>query len=223
MLRKRVLAMPPAEVEGTHNTDQGFKRRITRYRAENKADKGETAVSVLETCTGTEALMVEVRADRDERDILDNICVYVERRGRPNNFHPTSGEAAAARTDKDTALEAAETKKQSEDEEDARVVAERIAKLEDEQRRRLEEVASQEDALLAVRSMPLRSYLMANVMPTLTRGLLEVCRVNPKDPIDYLAEWLFKHNPMDSTEPPSDDEADFAPSSSSSASASAGK
>ena len=27
------------------------------------------------------------------------------------------------------------------------------------------------------------------------QGLMEVCDVRPEDPIDYLAEYLFKNNP----------------------------
>lgn len=35
------------------------------------------------------------------------------------------------------------------------------------------------------------------VRPTiLTQGLVDVCEVRPEDPIDYLAEWLFRHNPQ---------------------------
>jgi adenylate kinase len=48
-----------------------------------------------------------------------------------------------------------------------------------------------------VRSIPLRNYLLQHVIPTLTEGLIEVCAIKPEDPIDYLAEWLFKNNPVD--------------------------
>ena len=51
--------------------------------------------------------------------------------------------------------------------------------------------------LLEVRSIPLRNYLMQNVIPTLTEGLIEVCKLKPEDPVDYLAEWLFKNNPIE--------------------------
>ena len=55
----------------------------------------------------------------------------------------------------------------------------------------------QESELLEVRSIPLRNYLMANVIPTLTEGLIEVCKVKPEDPVDYIAEYLFKNNPQE--------------------------
>ncbi len=57
----------------------------------------------------------------------------------------------------------------------------------------------QEASLLGARSLPLRNYLMAHVMPTLTKGLVEVCKVKPTDPVDYLAEYLFKASPHDAT------------------------
>ena len=40
--------------------------------------------------------------------------------------------------------------------------------------------------MLETQSIPLRNYLMKNVMPTLTQGLIEVCKVRPDDAIDYL-------------------------------------
>jgi hypothetical protein len=36
-----------------------------------------------------------------------------------------------------------------------------------------------------------RKFLLLNIMPVLTRGLLQVCKINPIDPIDYLADYLF--------------------------------
>jgi adenylate kinase len=45
------------------------------------------------------------------------------------------------------------------------------------------------------RSAPLRAYLMAEVIPSLTEGLIEVTKVRPEDPVDYLAEWIFRKNP----------------------------
>ena len=77
-----------------------------------------------------------------------------------------------------------------------------------------EEFEREEAALL-----PLRHYLMAHVVPTLTKGLIDITRLRPEDPIDYLvrdpdltkifkafstnsidlyffqAEFLFQNNP----------------------------
>ena len=56
----------------------------------------------------------------------------------------------------------------------------------DLQMARLEEVKREEYELLETQSIPLRNYLMKHVMPTLTQGLIDCCKVRPDDSIDYL-------------------------------------
>ena len=36
---------------------------------------------------------------------------------------------------------------------------------------------------------------MKHVIPTLTEGLIETCKVMPDDPVDYLAEFMFRASP----------------------------
>ena len=62
--------------------------------------------------------------------------------------------------------------------------------------KKLQEVKKQEQEALELAATPLRTYLMKHVMPTLTQGLLEVCKSRPEDPVDFLAEYLFKVNPQ---------------------------
>ncbi|KAG5509622.1 hypothetical protein JKF63_06327 [Porcisia hertigi] len=47
------------------------------------------------------------------------------------------------------------------------------------------------------RKLPMATYLQERVLPLLHKGLLEVCAQRPEDPVDYLAEWLIRHNPHD--------------------------
>jgi adenylate kinase len=58
---------------------------------------------------------------------------------------------------------------------------------------RIEEIKRQERQMLEIKSEPLRQYLMKNVIPPLTKGLIEVCQMQPDDPIDFLAEYLFRY------------------------------
>ncbi|XP_049866241.1 adenylate kinase 7-like [Pectinophora gossypiella] len=53
----------------------------------------------------------------------------------------------------------------------------------------------EEEAALAAAGEPMRSYLIAHIFPTLTPALLEVAKLRPADPVDFLAEYLFKLNP----------------------------
>jgi hypothetical protein len=50
--------------------------------------------------------------------------------------------------------------------------------------------------LLDTRSQPIRQYLMDNVVPHLTEGLIELCKVVPDDPTDHLANFLLERADM---------------------------
>jgi len=50
----------------------------------------------------------------------------------------------------------------------------------------------QEKENVESKSTALRSYLIDNVIPVLTDGLIMTCKTMPDDPVDYLAEYLFK-------------------------------
>ena len=48
----------------------------------------------------------------------------------------------------------------------------------------------EEYELLEAQSIPLRNYLMKHVMPTLTKGLIECCKVRPEDSVDFLVSGV---------------------------------
>ena len=56
---------------------------------------------------------------------------------------------------------------------------------------KLDEVKRQEREQLEEQSLPMRNYLMRHVMPTLTSALIDVCKVRPQDPVDYLVRLFF--------------------------------
>ena len=57
---------------------------------------------------------------------------------------------------------------------------------------KMERLREQERDLLDQRSQPIRQYLMDNVVPHLTEGLIDLCKTIPDDPTDYLANFLLK-------------------------------
>ncbi|KAM9701094.1 adenylate kinase 7-like isoform 2-T2 [Menidia menidia] len=62
--------------------------------------------------------------------------------------------------------------------------------------RALEAAGRQQEARLEELSGPMRSYLLEQVSPTLVQGLVQCCRAQPPDPVDFLAEFLFQNNPF---------------------------
>jgi adenylate kinase len=125
---------------------------------------------------------------------MARLTLYCERRGKSFNYHPTAEEAEALRM-------AAAKKEEEEAARLARVAAEREQREAGERQRAEEENAARKLAVLAeekelveAASLPLRSYLLSSVIPALVDGLLDVCKVQPDDPVDYLAEFLFKYS-----------------------------
>lgn len=57
---------------------------------------------------------------------------------------------------------------------------------------KMEDIRKQERDLLDKRSQPIRQYLMDNVVPHLTEGLIELCKKVPDDAIDHLANFLLE-------------------------------
>jgi len=175
-------------------TEEQLGEMLAAY-ATNNAEDSPTSVLALPALADVEPLgPIEVRADTAVSSILSKARVYL---GQPRNYGPSDEEIAAKK-----ALEEAEAKRKA-DEAAAAEAAREAAQLEERKRReahesrRAAEVQQQEHELLEVRSMPLRNYLMQNVIPTLTEGLIEVCKLKPEDPVDYLAEYLFKNNPVE--------------------------
>merc|ERR1711959_149977 len=58
---------------------------------------------------------------------------------------------------------------------------------------RIKAIADNETKELEIQSLPHRQYLMKHVVPVLSEGLIEVCKVQPENPVDYLAEFIHMH------------------------------
>ncbi|XP_075282136.1 adenylate kinase 7 isoform X3 [Opisthocomus hoazin] len=130
--------------------------------------------------------------DPENRFIVKEIIKEI---GEPRNYGLTDEEkeklerkAAEERLVKEAQEKAEREHKAAEER------AERMAHWE-EWNKHMEEVKRQEQELLEAQSIPLRNYLMKYVMPTLMQGINECCRIRPDDPVDFLAEYLFKHSP----------------------------
>ncbi|XP_078419446.1 adenylate kinase 7 isoform X2 [Cetorhinus maximus] len=191
-LKNRVLNLPESVVVGTHYTQDRFMRHLAFYREQNVED--ETLLNYFDEIE-IHPIHIDVSQDNDAENtpVIDDIIKTV---GSAKNYGPTHEELKELQrreADERLTREAAElTERERREAEEA---AEKIARWE-EWNKRLEEVKRQEQEFLEAHSIPLRNYLMQNVMPTLTKGLIECCKLRPDDPVDFLAEYLFKNNPQ---------------------------
>jgi len=189
-VKEKLLKLPETAL-----TEAAVAEKLAKY-AEANAEDAPTSLLASTGPLGpekVEALTLDT-ATADLATLLAKARIYL---GPSRNYGPTDEELAAAK-----AIADAEAKKLA-DEAEA-LEAKRLADEEESrgkrsahEAQRLAELQQQERELLEVRSIPLRNYLMQHVIPTLTEGLIEVCKVKPEDPIDHLAEWLFKNNPVE--------------------------
>ena len=59
---------------------------------------------------------------------------------------------------------------------------------------RMVQLRNEQKEVLDSKSQPIRQYLLDNLVPILTDGLLDMCKRQPDDPVDSLAEYLFKRS-----------------------------
>ncbi|PRP75482.1 hypothetical protein PROFUN_10660 [Planoprotostelium fungivorum] len=187
-LKERVLNLPQDAVKTNHNDEAGFTRRLQSFREQNKEDN-----SVTNFYEDQEAVVVSLSVNENStgEHLLEEVTKIV---GKPHNYGMTPEQMQAEQ--ERIAQEEAE-----------REVA-RLALLDEQEKNekldrevkeaewavRMEKLQREERSVLELQSAPFRTYLVQNVMPTLTAALIEICQLHPDDPIDYLAEYLFKHS-----------------------------
>ncbi|KAG2381450.1 hypothetical protein C9374_006439 [Naegleria lovaniensis] len=181
-----------------HNDEAGFKRRLQTFNKTNDINDlknyllgyfEETVTDKKRQCISKEII---IQSERPEKEVLREMTDFL---GKPHNYGPTQKEIEEKERKKQVREEERlRLEKQKQDEAAAlkRKQAEEREKILKSDAERLEEIRRQEKMMLEVKSQPLRMYLMENVIPVLTKGLIEVCQMQPEDPVDYLAEWLFR-------------------------------
>ncbi|XP_055448933.1 adenylate kinase 7 [Psammomys obesus] len=190
-LKERVMNLPESVVAGTHYSQDRFLRALSNYRDVNTED--ETVFNYFDEIE-IHPIHIDVGKLEDAHNRLA-IKQLIKEIGEPRNYGLTDEEKAELEKRAAEELLAKEAAERAElEHKEAVEMAERIARWE-EWNKRLEEVKREERELLEAQSIPLRNYLMTYVMPTLMRGLNECCKVRPEDPVDFLAEYLFKNNP----------------------------
>ncbi|XP_041332085.1 adenylate kinase 7 [Pyrgilauda ruficollis] len=190
-LINRIIKLPESEVSGTDYSENQFVHILKHFRKINADD-----VTVLNYFDELEIhpqfIDIAVYEDSENRLTVSKIIKEI---GEPRNYGMTDEEkealerqAAEERLAKEAKEKAEEKRKEYKERE------ERKARWE-EWNKQQEEVKKQEQELLEAQSVPLRNYLMKNVMPTLMQGINECCRIRPDDPVNFLAEYLFKNSP----------------------------
>jgi adenylate kinase len=179
------MNMPATLAMGTHNTQEGFTRRMKKYHDDNNDEKGP-----LVFFDAHNLLPIPLKATEQIPVLLKEIIREV---GEPHCYGPTAEEIEAEKRERER--KEAEIRIKAEEEQRIKEEMERIAveRRQVQWSKRLQELRIQERLQLEVQSEPFRKYLISSVMPALTKAMVEIAEVRPEDPIDYLAEYLFQY------------------------------
>ncbi|NXC83958.1 KAD7 kinase, partial [Cercotrichas coryphoeus] len=190
-LTNRIINLPEMKVAGTHYTEDQFLQTLRRFRNLNTDD-----VTVLNYFDELEIhpQFIDIAVYEDSENSL-TVPKIIKEIGEPRNYGLTEEEKEALERQAAEERLVKEAQEKAEQEyKEAKEREERMARWE-EWNKQQEEVKKQEQELLEAQSIPLRNYLMKNVMPTLMQGINECCRIRPDDPVNFLAEYIFKNSP----------------------------
>ena len=189
----RVKELSEEEITGTHYNAKDMQRRLMAYRTANNSEVAEPSVHRFfeekEMQIFTESMSTAVS------EAFDSFEIYIEREERPYNYMTWDAEEEVKRQAAvGEAVSEVEEKKicRSLQEENL----EKILKVQKELaiKQNLNALQSQLKDSIDAKSQPIRQYLMDNLVPILTDGLIDVCKNQPADVCDFLAEYLFKRS-----------------------------
>ncbi|MEQ2292502.1 hypothetical protein AMECASPLE_023733 [Ameca splendens] len=192
-LTDRVINLPEEVVQELDYEPEQFLSRLAIYRGNNQEDK--TVLNFFEELD-VRLLYLEVTSSEEPASSLLMEKIF-STLGPPRTYSPSCHEVVEQKrrkAEEKMRREAEErAKEEQREEEEARSRAARW----EEWTQSSEEAMLKEEQDLKNLTVQMRSYLMEHVMPTLSQGLIECCRAQPPDPLDFLAEYLFRDNPLE--------------------------
>eukprot|EP00929_Paragymnodinium_shiwhaense_P032159 TRINITY_DN17881_c0_g1_i1.p1 TRINITY_DN17881_c0_g1~~TRINITY_DN17881_c0_g1_i1.p1 ORF type:complete len:761 (-),score=187.03 TRINITY_DN17881_c0_g1_i1:108-2390(-) len=167
--------------------EKEFDKQMDRWKNENP-EEGTTLIDLFREKTGEEPLCIDID-EVEPTDAVQTIVTHLQGKRAICNFMPPP-----RATDED------DSKRKLTEDVNAGVDEALMAREAEEKRKqkeweeKMELIKKDELQRLEKHSEPLRNYLMSLVVPTLTSGLIEVCRDVPEDPVGYLAEYLATYS-----------------------------
>ena len=204
-LRQRAANLKPED--NTKWDPDNLERRIGQYKAANDVRLFQAAntdpmlghprakkhlLPLTRFFQENKREVFEIQCDGNTFEMFESMRVYIERTGRSFNYLSSvqtlnvKREEELVKEEKDFKAEKAAA------EEDAKNTSEQErAALEKLQEGRLEKIKEHMAALEDTAALNMRQFLMKQIIPVLTEGMIDVHRVGPTDPVDYLAEYIF--------------------------------
>jgi adenylate kinase len=190
-IKRRVKELPEERVTNTHWNNADLNRRNKVYRLMNNSPIGDPAL--VDFFKKWSIGVISERCDEEESKLVEGFKIFIERNGKPINYMTFDQDAEKVRISQaEEQVKARKTKEADAAEREEYIERQWRKQKEDYTKSRFEQIKEQERDLLDSKSQPIRAYLVDNVVPILTEGLVAVCKNQPEDPVDFLAEFLFR-------------------------------
>lgn len=199
-LKEKAKKLPKEIMKDSHYYENHMDRRLAAWHDGNTIDDyrygvepGKPKLTTARFFQEKETEILEIDSAIDNFELFEAMRVYIERHGRPYNYLQSLERLNHDRHIHLEDLENDMIKKREVS--DSTVVQKRerdetrLHKLADD---RLPGVEAHVKELEQVKDKKDREFLMKNIVPILSEGLIEITKVAPIDPIDYLAEYVFK-------------------------------
>jgi adenylate kinase len=174
--------------------------KLEKYNSDNAVSLFQNAQSMDDRLFPTQKFfqqnkteVFEMDANGNQYEMFESMRIYIERFGRPYNYLKSVNylneqrEKALLEEEEKAKEEAA--KKEAEESKALQAQKAALEKLAEE---RLVSVMAHMKELEDCDDLNMRQFLMKYIIPLLTEGMIEVWKVGPLDPVDYLAEYIFK-------------------------------
>jgi adenylate kinase len=175
-----------------HNDEPGLERRFLKW--EDMIEKHGSCVEFFQD-QKIECLTLDVDHEGaalggDTGDLFEMIRLYMERAGRPNNYLESGDNVDKRRLEDMLKQEQAELEAKQAGQ--IKTAADTKAAAVDPglDGARLKLIDQHESRQADLGAKPLRPFLMNSAIPALSDALVELCRANPADPIEFLASYL---------------------------------
>ena len=193
-IKNRVKELPEEKTSGTHWNDADIDRRYGVYNEYNtRAEEGEDDKKLLvDFFRDHDITIFDQNCEEEEQKVIE----YFQQLITENFIPPAIDQEGQVESDHDILTRHLENRVEEKEEiidEEQQELKEEEAKAEEiKAKTRLDKIKEQERELLDTRSQPIRQYLMDNVVPLLTEGLIEICKTMPDKPTGELADYLLK-------------------------------
>ena len=208
ILKERVASIKEYETD-PDTINRRFERRYVDYKTLNETEGTKSVLDFFKENNVSIFNYDENLLKENEEEFKEQLKLYLNKDGEINNISRlTDQEQIIPIEIKYNTLAIKELQDQQKKAEEAKTMLEKAEGLtnvtiDDEEYKDVEEVEKntinrikelnkKEQKLLEKKSEVLRHYLIENVIPLLSRGILKICKDQPDDPVDALADFLFE-------------------------------